>query len=628
VTAGDGSDFVSVGGNNFINAGAGDNTVYGSYSNNITLGGGNDFVSVNSGNTINAGDGANTVYAGTQNQITLGGGNDVITLSGGGNTVYAGSGSDFVALLDNNNVINLGSDSAADTISVGANVTQFTVAEFNVEDVIEFTGSISGLSMVDGNLVATVGSQVVTISGISSVYEVNGGWSYFDSTSLGYQQTTIAGATYSGTQLTLDENSGTSKLFKIDGLSTAAGLSLADKVVSVEESALWARAKDTITIDNDYKFTMLGGSGDDKTISTSSANFSGGTYTISEDGVYTFAKGFTGNVVIAAGVTNVKLIGASTQLKDVFIDASAVSGINLWIENLNINNTQCATADSGTNRSTIRFGSGTNNLVVQGTNTLTNEASDTRYHKKALINIGKGTLNITSYDNTPNTHKLTAKLTGDNSYGAAIGGDNNQKDTDTGTITIINIGGYVNITATAFSGAGIGSGDNGSVTTINIGGSAKVEASSNLGAGIGSGYGYGSRVGTINIGGSAQVNATSTQGAGIGFGYNASSDNTSPGKVTIYQGATVNASSVSNRADSSDNTDPVPEITTPEEPVNASGTATASVSAIYGTLGGAGWYENASTSNVTFNIAGLSDYFTLQSASSIVYHEETLGAVQ
>ena len=49
-------------------------------------------------------------------------------------------------------------------------------------------------------------------------------------------------------------------------------------------------------------------------------------------------------------------------------------------------------------------------------------------------------------------------------------------------------------------------------------------------------------------------------------------------------------------------------------------------SAIYGTLGGAGWYETLNN-HVTFNIAGLSDYFTLESGT-ITYHEETLGAAQ
>lgn len=246
-------------------------------------------------------------------------------------------------------------------------------------------------------------------------------------------------------------------------LFTLKGLKSKDKITVDENGVVTLKASNLV--DNPTAGTKVELTGDGYTLALADdvpqAEAAGikamsGTsgYTISADGVYKFAEGFTGTVTIGANAKNVKIIGASSTLSNVSIDASAVSGINLWIQNLVISSTE--------EKNLIKFGSGDNYLTVKGTNTLTDSAMGVSYDQ-ALINVGSGTLNIIG-DGT-----LTAEMTGSESYGAAIGTDYR------GTGGAINIGGSVNITAkNGWHGAGIGAGDNGSVNSVAYGTGATV----------------------------------------------------------------------------------------------------------------------------------------------------------
>ena len=160
---------------------------------------------------------------------------------------------------------------------------------------------------------------------------------------------------------------------------------------------------------------------------------------------------------------NVKLIGADAALSNVSIDVSNVENANLWIENLNVTSSQ--------NASIVQFGAGSNYLTVKGTNTIVNN------NARAAIDAGDG-LNIIG-DGTLNVQT--------NGSGVAIGSEGD-----------INIGGSVNVEATAKTGAAIGS-----VGSITIGGTAIVTATSTGAEGISAGDGsvtYGTNTVVTNNG--------------------------------------------------------------------------------------------------------------------------------
>lgn len=176
---------------------------------------------------------------------------------------------------------------------------------------------------------------------------------------------------------------------------------------------------------------------------------SSGYHTITEDGVYSLANGYSGTITINA--QNVKLTqeNFANQLDNVSIVASG----NLWIEDLNIANSS--------NQNVIQFQGSGNYLTVKGMNVVNQNASATSYH--AAINVGGG---------------LT------------IAGD-----------------GRLNV-STSTEGAAIGSNAYGTAGDITIGGSVVVTANSTQGAAIGTGF-INSTIGNISIGNSATINATS-----------------------------------------------------------------------------------------------------------------------
>ncbi len=289
----------------------------------------------------------------------------------------------------------------------------------------------------------------------------------------------------------LSKSDGDTGVITLTGIGGIDGVSISGSTVSIGNASL---VQKTVNLTGEgYTLALAEDAPTATTPTVEPTMITSENSTISEDGVYQFSEGFTGTVTINA--KNVKIIGASSTLTNVSIDASAVEGANLWIQYLKISSAQ--------DTNLIKFGSGTNTLTVKGTNTLTNSANS---NDSALINVGSGTLNIIG------DGSLTAQMTGSDDYGAAIGSDYNQTGGN------INIGGSVTIDAR--------SGGRLSVLDQSEGG---------LGAAIGSGYSGGS-IGKITIGGTARVTATaSSYAAGIGAGYTSSA-----GTVTYGAGTTVN----------------------------------------------------------------------------------------
>ncbi len=270
---------------------------------------------------------------------------------------------------------------------------------------------------------------------------------------------------------------------------------------------------------------------------------SAGDYTITEDGIYSLADGYTGTITVNA--RNVKLTQQTpaTQLSNVSIVTSSGGSSNLWIENLNIKNTE--------DKNIIKFQGADNYLTVKGTNIL--DDNDTSIHTNSsavnvgdgLTIIGGGSLEASSYNGAGigGDHEDTAgyikiggavTITATSRYGAGIG-SGGYLGASAGDILI---GGNATITATSYTGAGIGGGYSGTVGNISISGNVTITATStNAGAGIGSGYL--ANAGDILIGGSATITATGTGGAGIGSG----DHNSSVGDILIGGNVTITATS-------------------------------------------------------------------------------------
>ncbi len=231
--------------------------------------------------------------------------------------------------------------------------------------------------------------------------------------------------------------------------------------------------------------------------------------TISADGVYVIPTGFSGTITIASGVNNVEIRQANpgAQLNDVYIQGPAGGGANIWINNLNINNTQ--------DGSIIKFQGSNNYLTLIGDNTIT--YTGTIDYNKAVINMGDGLT-------LEGTGSLNIRNTGDMSC-AGIGVDQDQYTSGSLTINSGTYDIFVNN-----DGACIGTSVRGRIGDIIInGGTIKTVAAT--GAGIGSTgcvlsavtspyQNSLNQVGNIVIGKEAVIDAQSMYGTGIGSGAN------------------------------------------------------------------------------------------------------------
>lgn len=103
-----------------------------------------------------------------------------------------------------------------------------------------------------------------------------------------------------------------------------------------------------------------------------------GDKTIHEDGVYFIDENFSGTITLADTAKNVKLTAApSSYLNDVNIVGASSGGMNLWIENLNIENSDQV--------SIIKFQGSDNVLTFRGENLLISDSNE-----NAVINSAGG----------------------------------------------------------------------------------------------------------------------------------------------------------------------------------------------------------------------------------------------
>jgi len=182
---------------------------------------------------------------------------------------------------------------------------------------------------------------------------------------------------------------------------------------------------------------------------------SAGDYTISSDGVYELAAGYTGNITITA--TNVKIQQQTTaRLNNVYINCLS-DNTHLWSERLMITN------DGTVDKSIIRF-NGTDNywhLKSMANLNVENGISS------AVVNIGKGlTIQGEKSGSIPILGVAMPNTIGSyytSAIGAGIGTDANE--VSSANLVIRNV---TKVDASVERGAGIGSGENGSIGDITI----------------------------------------------------------------------------------------------------------------------------------------------------------------
>ena len=239
---------------------------------------------------------------------------------------------------------------------------------------------------------------------------------------------------------------------------------------------------------------------------SNSEQITGTDYSVTQGGVYTIDSNFTGTITVDT-TDAVKFVSAdsSQTLSNVQITGPAGGGANIWIENLNITNTN--------NNSVIKFQGSDNVLSVAGDNSFAFSSASSA----AVINVGDG-LSVQSTSNGSITLKNPSS-----SNGAGIGTDEN--GTASGDIIISG----VNVTANVYNGAAIGSGQSGSVGNIIVENSV-MNLSGHYNASIGSGYSNASAGKIIIVHSNITTQAIDT---GIGSGY----WNSTCGDIEIYNSA-------------------------------------------------------------------------------------------
>lgn len=104
-----------------------------------------------------------------------------------------------------------------------------------------------------------------------------------------------------------------------------------------------------------------------------------GKINIDSDGFYVLPKGFTGTVNVNAQNVKITQEDPTTALKNVTILGRSEGNLNLWIDTLNIKNTD--------NVSIIRFNGSENVLTFKGTSKLKQQGGNLNH---AVINVGNG----------------------------------------------------------------------------------------------------------------------------------------------------------------------------------------------------------------------------------------------
>ncbi len=253
IDAGAGDDFISLYGGGSIDAGGGNNTVYG--GDIVKTGSGDDYVSVQSHSSIDssinvdAGDGNNTVkvyaYHHTVNAaVKTGSGDDFVSIYSG--SVDAGSGDDFISIYDGGSIdAGMGNDQ----ISLGAfaryNLIKYTAGDGN--DTIWGSDLKDTLSISGGEYIrSTVGNDVIITVGDGSILLKNAR----------YGTIHIDGEEGDPTRLTLTNNSNAK-------VTLGAEVVTADASARTTPVAITGNARDNSIIGGAKADTLDGGAGND-----------------------------------------------------------------------------------------------------------------------------------------------------------------------------------------------------------------------------------------------------------------------------------------------------------------------------------------------------------------------------
>ena len=167
-----------------------------------------------------------------------------------------------------------------------------------------------------------------------------------------------------------------------------------------------------------------------------------GNYSIETDGVYTLSRGYSGIVEVSAQNVKITQENPSTPLKDVSIFGSKEGHANLWIENLNVENS------INHRDSVIKFYGEGNVLSFKGNNFIKNSWSES-----AAIHVGNG-LTLNGRDQAALNIEMLG-TDGKTSPSAAVIGAN-PSESSTANINIKDS--VINVTmGSDLGGAGIGS---------------------------------------------------------------------------------------------------------------------------------------------------------------------------
>ena len=226
-------------GSTSVDLGNGNDTVsLGGYNNVVALGDGTDVVSAGQGNgTITLGNGNDQVaIGGYWNTVVAGDGNDQVSGSQGNTSVTLGNGADSVSLGGYSNVIQVGGGS--DTITAGAGNDQLTAANGNNTITLQgWTNAVTlgaGTDIVNagsGDTIAVNGTNLLLKGGTQEMVFLDAGSASIDD--LSSTTTVVAGPT-SGSASILDfaRDAG----FVLDLTGGVGGFTTAAGVVSALQS--------------------------------------------------------------------------------------------------------------------------------------------------------------------------------------------------------------------------------------------------------------------------------------------------------------------------------------------------------------------------------------------------------
>ncbi len=243
------------------------------------------------------------------------------------------------------------------------------------------------------------------------------------------------------------------------------------RLATIDDIAATTNYNGRLLLNGDYGIAKAAGEPKGTTILIAAGTYD---YNITQDGVYSIASGYHGNINVSAA--NVKFVQQTPgdELTAIAIKTSSGGGTTLWLDGISINNASTAASDDLFRNglcNVIQFqGSGNTlniknevKLVAGNYGQYSGSAIQMNREASAVINMGDG-LTINGYGNNSS---LTANLndtgSGCDCYAAAIG--TNRYQSTTGNLTIKNLN---TISTYCEFGTNIGAGAGGSIGSITI----------------------------------------------------------------------------------------------------------------------------------------------------------------